>query len=101
VAAQQKLFENAEQSVKKAAAHAPLRVTRPFQKDARASNVECWSLQAQTHEEDTLFYQAVCRDSRGVLLVTLEAPNTSHSQNVFEQFIRSVQIISESEALVE
>jgi hypothetical protein len=98
---QQKLFQNAEQSVKNAAAHPALKVMRPFQREARASNVECWSLHAQTHEGDTLFYQSVCRGPRGVLLATLEAPNTSHSQNIFDQFINSVAVISESEAFVD
>src|SRR5258705_326 len=71
-AVQQKLFQNAEQSVKRAAAHPALRVTQPFQREAQASNVECWSLHAQTQEGDGLLYQAVCRDSRGILLVTFE-----------------------------
>ena len=40
-----------------------------------------------------LFYQMVCRDSRGVLLLTLEAPNTSHSQKLFEQFVNTVEVL--------
>ena len=99
-AVQQRLFQSAEQSVKNAAAHQALKVTQPFQQTT-VSKVECWTLLAQTHEGDTLFYQAVFRDPRGVLLATLETPNTTNAVNAFEQFIKSVAVISESEALVE
>ena len=100
-AVRQNLFQNVEQSVKNAAAHPALKVTQPFQKEAGASKVECWTLRAQTHEGDALFYQAVCLYSRGVLLVTLEAPNTTPAQNVFQEFMKSVEVVSESEALIE
>ena len=98
---QQRLFTNAEQAANNAAAHSGLKVTRPFEKDGRASSVECWSLQAQTQEGDTLFYQAAFSDTRGILLATLEAPNTTHSLSIFEQFIKSVEVISQNEALIE
>jgi hypothetical protein len=97
VAMQQRLFQNAEKSMKSAAAHPALTVTQPFQQDACVSTLECWTLRAQTHEGDTLFYQVVFRDPRGVLLATLEAPNTTSAANGFEQFIKSVGVISESE----
>jgi len=56
---------------------------------------------AQTHKGEVLFHQAIFSDARGVLLVTLEAPNTAQSLRIFEQFIKSVEVISESDALVE
>lgn len=100
-AAQQRLFKNAEHAAKSAAAHPALKVTQPFQEDRQASKVECWSLHAQTHDGGTLFYQAVFHDLRGVLLATFEAPNTARSIDTFEQFIKSVEVTSESETLVE
>jgi hypothetical protein len=92
---QKELFINAEQSVRKAAADPALKVTQPFQREERVSNVECWSLHAQTREGDTLFYQAVCRDPRGVLLITFEAPYTTHAETIFQQVIKSVHTVSE------
>ena len=100
-AAQNQLFHNAEQSAKTAAAHPALKVTQPFQPDAQASKVECWTLHAQTNDGDTLFYQAVFRSPRGVMLATLEGPNTSGSVDAFDHFIRSVEVVSESEMLIE
>jgi hypothetical protein len=100
-AVQQRLFENAEQSVKNAAAHPALRVTQPFERNAGVSKVECWTLLAQTQEGDALFYQAVFRDARGVLLATLEGPNTASAANAFEQLVKSIEIIGETKALVE
>jgi hypothetical protein len=100
-AVQQRLFQNAEQSARNAAAHPALKVTQPFQQNASVLKIECWTLLAQTQEGETLFYQAVYRDPRGVLLATLEAPNTATTTNVFEQFVKSVEVVSESEALVE
>lgn len=97
----QRLYQNAEQSVKNAAAHPALKVTQPFQQNASGSKLECWTLWAQTQEGDTLFHQAVFRDPRGVLLVTLEAPNTANAVNEFEKFLKSVEIVSDGEALVE
>lgn len=95
-AVQQQLFENAELSVKKAAIHPDLKITQAFQKEAQALNVECWNLLAHTCEGDTLFYQAVFRDARGILIATLEAPNTAHSISAFERFVKSVNVISEN-----
>jgi hypothetical protein len=95
-AVQRQLFENAELSVNKAATHPDLKITQPFQKEAQTLNVECWNLLANTREGDTLFYQAVFRDARGILIATLEAPNTTHSINAFERFVKSVDVISES-----
>jgi len=88
---QLRLFQNAEKTVKNAAADPELQITRPFHKHLVPSALEPWSLHAQTHEGDTLFYQAVCCDPRGVLLVTLEAPNTQQSQTIFERFINSIK----------
>ncbi len=100
-AVQQHLFQNAEQSVKNAVTHPALKVTQPFQQNTSISKVECWTLLAQTQEGGTLFYQAVFRDPRGVLLATLETPNTASATNAFEQFVKSVEVVSESEALGE
>lgn len=91
-AVQQRLFQNAEQSVKNAAAHPALKVTQPFQQKANVSKLECWTLQAQTQEGDTLFHQALFRDPRGVLLATFEAPNSTNSVTLFEQFLMSVEV---------
>jgi hypothetical protein len=100
-AVQQRLFQNAEQSVKNAAAHPALKVTQPFQQNSNVSKVECWTLLAQTQEGGTLFYQTVFRDPRGVLLATLEAPDTASAADAFVQFVKSVEVVSESEAFVE
>lgn len=91
-AVRERLFLNAEQSVKNAAAHPALKVTQPFQQDTSVQKVECWTLLAHTQEGDALFYQAVFRDPRGVLLATLEAPNTQDSAKAFEQIICSVEV---------
>lgn len=98
---QRRLFQNAEQSVKNAAAHPALKVTQPFQRDASILKLECWTLLAQTHEGDTLFHQAVFHDPRGVLLATLEAPDTANAANVFKEFVQSVEVISETERISE
>src|SRR5579871_5574434 len=66
-AAQQGLFQIVEQSVKNAAANPALRITLPFQRIAHRSQLECWSLHAQTHDGNVLFYQGVCRGFEGVL----------------------------------
>lgn len=97
-AVQRRLFQNAEQSMKNAAEHPSLKVLQPFQQDSSLSKVECWTLLARTQEADTIFYQAVFRDPRGVLLATLEAPNTASSTSAFEQFVKAVEVISEREA---
>jgi hypothetical protein len=99
--AQQRLLQNAEQSARNAASHAALKVTQPYQRNASISKVECWTLLAQTSDGDTVFYQAVFRAPRGVLLATLEAPNNASAEKVFDRFINSVAVIDESEALVE
>jgi hypothetical protein len=91
---QERLFKNAEISVKMAAADPALKVTRAFQEETRTGGLECWSLQAETLEGDTLFYQAVFRTARGVLLSTLEAPNTASVKRTFEEFVRSVEVIA-------
>ena len=93
-AVQQHLFQNAEQSMKKAAGHPSLKVIQPFQRNSSLSKVECWTLLAKTYDDDTIFYQAVFRDSSGVLLATFEAPNTISSNSAFEQFVKSVEVIS-------
>jgi len=98
---QQRLFQNAEESVKNAVAHPALKVTQPFQQDVRTTKIKCWSLLAETSEEDTLFYQAVFHDARGVLLATFESPNTMEAVNAFDQFIKSVGVMSESGTVVE
>jgi hypothetical protein len=94
-AIQQQLFKNAELSVNKAATHPDLKITQPLQKKAQSLNVECWNLLAETREGNTLFYQAIFRDARGILIATLEAPNTMASISAFEQFVKSVDLISE------
>lgn len=63
--------------------------------------VECWSLLAQTQQGGSLFYQTVFRDPLGVLLATLEAPETASAVNAFEQFVKSVRIVTGKEASVE
>ena len=98
---QQRFFQNAEQSVKNAVAHPALKVTQPFQRDASASKIECWTLLAQTLDGGMVFYQKVFHDPRGILLATFEGPNTANGTNAFEQFAKSVAVISDSEALVE
>jgi len=95
-AAQKKLFQTAHLSVNNAAKHPDLKIIQPFQRDSRVSQMECWSLLGQTCDGGTLFYQAVFRDPRGVLLASLEAPNTAASTKAFEEFIISVGVISET-----
>jgi hypothetical protein len=95
-AARQQLFQNAEQSAKNAAAHPALKITQPFQREPRVSNIECWTLRAQTHDSSSMFYQAVFSGPRGIMLTSLEAPNTAALEAIFEQFIKSVRVISES-----
>jgi hypothetical protein len=73
-----------------------LKIVQPFQMDARVDKIECWSLLAEAREGDALFYQGVFCDRRGVLLVSLEAPNTVESVKMFEQFLKSVEVASES-----
>jgi hypothetical protein len=93
-ALQERLFQNAEQSVTKAAAHPALTVTQPLRKESVGSGLECWILKARTHQGDALFYQTFFRDPRGVLLATLEAPHTAQSEDTFKEFIRSVGVVS-------
>src|SRR4029077_20317971 len=99
MALRQRLFQNAEQSVKLAAANSALKLTQPFQLDARASKLECWTLLAQTHEGGTLFYQAVFRHPSGVLLATFEAPKTAIAASCFEQFMQDVDVIAEKRGI--
>ena len=94
-AVQKVLFQNAEQSMKNAAAHPALMVTQPFNLDACVTNAQCWTLLAQTKEADTLFYQAVFLHTRGILFATFEAPNGAHQIQLFDLIIKSVSVISE------
>jgi hypothetical protein len=96
-ALRQRLFRNAEQSVKNAAMHPALKVMKPFQRTIANSTMECWTLLAQTQEGEILFYQVVVSDPRGVLVASLEAPNTPVAVDTFNQFIDSVKVVFENE----
>ena len=91
-----RLFQNAAQSLQKAAAHPELKVTELFRQIASVKGVDCWILCANTHAGDVLFYQAICESSRGILIATLEAPNTVLSQGIFRSLVESVAVVSES-----
>lgn len=95
-AVRQQLFQNAEQSAKNAASHPALKITQPFQREPRVSNIECWSLCAQTLDSGSLFYQAVFSGPRGIMLTSLDGPNAAALEAIFEQFIKSVRVASES-----
>jgi len=97
---QPEVFQNAQKSVEKAAEHPELAIIQRFQREQCKKN-ECWTIRAQTRVGDVLFFQAVFPASRGFLLATYEGPNTERSVRLFEEFLKSVEVISEAETLVE
>jgi hypothetical protein len=93
ITVRENLFRNAEQSLKRAALHPALRVTRPFQKSHVVGILEHWTLFAETEGGDALFYQSLFCHSTGVLTATLEGPSTKNVALVFEDFARSVEAV--------
>ncbi len=86
-----KLFQNAEMAARKAASHPALVVQKEFCRDERLKNADIWTLLCETVEGDVLFYQAVVRNSRGVLIVTFEAANKEVARDQFDKFLRSIE----------
>jgi hypothetical protein len=86
-----KTFQNAVDSVREAAAQSDLRITRPLSVDNRVSIVECWTIEAETLDGRQVFFQSVCRNGMGVLLVTFEGYHSSEAKAEYERFLRSIE----------
>lgn len=86
-----RILQNALESVKQAASHPELEVTRSLERDEKVRHLEYWSLTSQTADRGTLFLESVFLAERGLLLVTFEAPNTITSTALYDRFIQSVR----------
>jgi len=85
-----RLLQNAIASANQAASHPALIITKPMAKDGEIQVLECWTIHAETSDKQIMFSEAVFAGDRSVLLITFEAPNTSASNEIYRNFLRSV-----------
>lgn len=66
-------------------------VTQPLEQASQSTDLDCWTLHAQTQDAAILFFQSVFCSNTGILLVTFEAPNTPASVWQYQKFLQTVQ----------
>ncbi|HNH85190.1 MAG TPA: hypothetical protein PL157_22675 [Acidobacteriota bacterium] len=66
-------------------------VTQPLEQASQSTDLDCWTLRAQTQDAAILFFQSVFCSDNGILLVTFEAPNTPASALQYQKFLQTVR----------
>jgi len=87
-----RMVENGLDAARKAAASPDLRITKALSEEAH-SKMRCWTMFSETHARDIFFGQAVLAHSRGVVLLTYEAPFTAGADKGFHHVLGSVGLI--------
>lgn len=85
-----RVLERSFAAAKEAAAHPELAIAAPLA-IADQSGLEGWILLARTLDETTLFAQAIWAGTRGVGVLTLEAPNSDAALARFDRIRSSIR----------
>jgi hypothetical protein len=89
-----RVLENAFVSARGAAAHPELAVVVPLSRSDQKNGIELWVLIARTHDEATLFAQAIWVQAGAVGVLTLESPNTEAALARFDRMRDSIRPLS-------
>lgn len=86
----EEILNAACRSMESAADNPELQVSKPFARDADAGGMfPCWTLIAETRQQDVLFAQAAIRGSAAVILATFESPYGDEHLRRFSEFLAS------------
>lgn len=87
----QELLNGAINAMLRAVDIPELCVTQPLEQASQLTDLDCWTLRAQTQDAAILFFQSVFCSDNGILLVTFEAPNTSASVWQYQKFLQTMR----------
>lgn len=85
------VLENALESVREAAAVPELKVVKALGREDGPSGLECWTLEAQTTDNEVAFLQGIVASDIGVVIVTMEGPNRDSTFDAFHSFLKGVR----------